>query len=94
MEDLGVYNAENTIRSAIDSVINQTYKNWEFIICDDCSTDNTLGILKEYQEKEPRIIVIQNEVNKRLAASLNNCLSQAKGKYIVTEVVHVHQARR
>lgn len=79
---MGAYNAELTIKNAIDSVLTQTYINWEFIICDDCSTDNTLGILKKYHEKDPRIIVIRNETNKRLAASLNNCLSHAKGKYI------------
>lgn len=79
---MGAYNAESTIRNAIESVLAQTYIYWEFIICDDCSTDKTLDILKEYQKKDNRIIVIQNETNKRLAASLNNCLSHAKGKYI------------
>lgn len=79
---MGVYNAENTIRRAIDSVLSQTYNNWELIICDDCSLDNTFDILNEYHEIDKRITVIKNETNKRLAASLNHCLEQASGKYI------------
>lgn len=79
---MGVYNCEKTIKKCIDSIINQTYKNWEFIICDDCSTDNTLSIIQEYKQKESRIILIHNDKNLRLAASLNKCLSIAKGKYI------------
>lgn len=79
---MGAYNCEQTIRNCIDSIINQTYENWEFIICDDCSTDNTLLILNEYQKKDNRIVVIHNDKNLRLAATLNKCLSMAQGKYI------------
>ena len=79
---MGAYNCENTIESCIESILKQTYKNWEFIICNDCSTDNTLSILKDFQKKDNRIIVICNEKNLRLAASLNKCLKVARGKYI------------
>lgn len=79
---MGAYNCETTLRNCINSIIMQTYENWEFIICDDCSTDNTLEIIKEYQKIDSRISVIQNEKNLRLAASLNKCLEVAKGKYI------------
>ena len=58
---MAVYNCSQTLREAIDSIINQTYTNWEFIICDDCSTDNTLEIVREYEQKYPdKIKVIQN----------------------------------
>ena len=48
---MGVYNAENRVSDCIESIINQTYKNWEFIICDDCSTDDTIRFLKKYIEE-------------------------------------------
>ena len=79
---MGVYNEEKTICQCIDSILNQTYTNWEFIICNDCSKDRTLGLLKEYAEKDSRIIVLNNDKNLRLAASLNKCLVVAKGKYV------------
>lgn len=79
---MGAYNCEKTITKCVNSIIMQTYKNWEFIICDDCSNDNTLTILKEYQKNDSRIIIIHNEENLKLAASLNKCLKIAKGKYI------------
>lgn len=79
---MGAYNSEKTIKKCIESIISQTYKNWEFIICDDCSTDNTFRIMKEYAGKDKRIIIIQNNKNLRLAGTLNKCLTIAKGKYI------------
>ena len=50
---MAVYNCAPTLRESIDSILNQTYTNWEFIICDDCSTDNTLEIVREYEAKYP-----------------------------------------
>lgn len=79
---MGVYNGEKTISDCIESVLSQTYSNWEFIICDDYSSDHTFGIIKQYQKKDNRIIVLQNSKNMRLAASLNKCLHYAHGKYI------------
>lgn len=80
---MGVYNCEETLPEAIDSIINQTYTDWELIMCDDASTDNTYNVALEYKEKYPdKIIFIQNEQNSRLAASLNHCLKYATGKYI------------
>ena len=79
---MGAYNCENTLEKCIESIIAQTFQNWEFIICDDCSTDNTSKLLEKYQKKDKRIIVLHNKVNSRLAASLNHCLKFAKGKYI------------
>ena len=79
---MGTYNCEKTIGYAIESILRQTYKNFEFIICDDGSTDDTLSIIKAYAEKDTRITVLYNECNMRLAASLNRCLHVARGKYI------------
>lgn len=79
---MGAYNCETTLHKAIDSIIAQTYTNWEFVICDDCSTDKTIEILKEYEQRDSRIKALHNETNKKLAASLNACLAVAKGEYI------------
>lgn len=79
---MGAYNCENTVERAIESIIYQTYSNWEFLICDDCSTDHTFKILKEIELKDSRIKVLHNKKNRRLAYSLNHCLKYAHGKYI------------
>lgn len=79
---MGAYNCEDSIAKSIDSILGQTYENWEFIICDDCSTDRTLEILQEYEKKDSRIKILHNERNIRLAGTLNKCLSYANGKYV------------
>ena len=57
------YNHEKYIRQSIESVLNQTYRNFEFIIVDDCSTDSSWNIICEYQEKYPSIITIRHDYN-------------------------------
>ena len=79
---MGVYNGEKTLREAMNSILAQTYQDWEFIICDDCSTDGSIAILEEYRNKDDRIIIIRNEHNSGLAASLNHCLEYVSGEYI------------
>lgn len=81
---MGIYNSNNEemIRSAIDSILNQTFKDFEFIICDDGSTDGTYELVKRLTEHDDRVVLIQNEKNSGLAYSLNHCLSIAKGEYI------------
>lgn len=79
---MGAYNCESTIDNCVKSILNQTYIDWEFIICDDCSIDRTYNILQKYAVLDKRIIVLRNRQNIRLAASLNRCLEIAKGKYI------------
>jgi len=80
---MGVYNCAETIEDAIESIINQSYKDFEFIICDDASTDDTFEIITKWQEKHPDIFkIIRNTENHRLAYSLNHCLQYAKGEYI------------
>lgn len=80
---MGIYNCAPTLREAIDSIIAQTYPNWEFIICDDGSTDDSYAIAMEYAAAAPkRFRIIQNERNLGLNATLNNCLRIADGDYI------------
>ena len=79
---MSVYNGEEYLKEAVESVINQTFKEWELIIINDCSTDNTAGILSELAERDERISVHTNEVNLKLPASLNKAISLSKGKYI------------
>lgn len=79
---MGAYNSASTLPASIDSVINQSYKDWELIICDDCSKDDTFVVAKSYADKYDNIIVIRNERNSRLAYSLNHCLQYAKGDYV------------
>ena len=78
---MSVYNGEKYLSEAIESVLNQTYKDFEFIIVNDGSTDNSLEIIKEYQNQDERIVLISRE-NKGLVASLNEGIEKAKGKYI------------
>jgi glycosyltransferase involved in cell wall biosynthesis len=77
---MAVYNTENYVHDAIQSVLSQPYSNFEFIIIDDFSIDNTSKIVMEFDD--PRIVFIQNTKNLGLAASLNKALDMACGKYI------------
>ena len=79
---MSVYNGETYLIEAIQSVINQTFKNWELIIINDCSTDSTAEILADFSQKDERIKVHTNEVNLKLPASLNKAISLCCGKYI------------
>lgn len=80
---MSVYNGERYLNDAIRSMLNQTYKNFEFIIIDDGSTDNSLKIIEKYKKEDKRIILIKNGINKGLIYSLNKGIDQSKGKYIV-----------
>ena len=80
---MGIYNCESTLKEAIDSILSQTYTNWELIMCDDGSKDNTLTIAQSYVEKYPqKIKVIQNDKNMGLNYTLNRCLKEADGEYV------------
>lgn len=76
-----VYNAEKYLCEAIESILNQTYINFEFIIINDGSTDNSLGIIKKYKYYDERIILLDRK-KRGLIESLNEGLSKTKGKYI------------
>ncbi len=76
---LPVYNGEKYLRESIDSVLQQTYTKWELLLLDDCSTDNTPVICKEYAQKDNRIVYYRNDKNLRLPGNLNKGFSLAKG---------------
>lgn len=79
---MGIYNCSDTLEEAVQCIIDQTYTNWELIMCDDCSKDNTYDIALKLAEKDNRIIVLRNEKNLTLAPTLNKCAREAKGKYL------------
>lgn len=80
---MGIYNCESTLSEAIDSIINQTYANWELIICDDGSSDSTFEIASELRNKFPnKIILLKNDSNMGLNYTLNKCLSKVTGEYV------------
>ena len=76
------YNGEKYLREAVDSILNQTFTEFEFLIIDDGSTDKTWQILQEYAGMDQRIVLVQNDNNLGLAKSLNKGLGMAKGEYI------------
>lgn len=80
---MGIYNCASTLDEAVESVLQQTYNDWEFIMCDDGSIDNTYAIAKAYEDKYPgKFKVIKNNENLGLNKTLNKCLKIAKGEYI------------
>lgn len=80
---MGIYNCGNTLSSAIESILFQTYSNWELIMCDDGSTDNTFEIANKYKELYPeKIVLIKNNKNMGLNFTLNSCLKFSTGDYI------------
>ena len=76
------YNYALYIKKAIESVLSQTYKNWELIIIDDASTDNSLSIINEYLKNDSRVKLIINDKNIGLCASLNKAIQLADGEWI------------
>lgn len=76
------YNTEKYVGEAIESILNQTFSDFEFIILNDGSTDNTAEIVKEYAKKDKRIKFIDNKKNQGFIASLNQCLDVACGEYV------------
>lgn len=77
------YNAEKYIGKCIDSVLAQTYRDWELISVDDGSQDGTLGILKRYAKADCRIRVIRQVENQGPGIARNTGIAEAKGKYVV-----------
>lgn len=80
---MGIYNVADTLAEAIDSILNQTYQNFELILCDDGSIDKTYEIAKQYKNQYPdKIVLLKNEKNMGLNYTLNKCLGEAQGLYI------------
>lgn len=80
---MGVYNCGGTLAAAVDSILGQTYRDWELILYDDGSTDDTYAVAKAYAEQEPeRIRLLHGEENRKLSHALNRCLAAASGELI------------
>lgn len=80
---MSVYNTKaQWLGEAIESILNQTFTNFEFIIVLDCPTDGCDAVVREYAAKDPRIKVLENETNIGLTCSLNRALAVAQGRYI------------
>lgn len=77
-----IYNCENFIGYAVESVINQTYDSWELILVDDASTDNSFDIIKKYANKDSRIRFIRFNKNSGAAVARNKAIEVAKGRFI------------
>ena len=76
------FNSEVYIKTAIESVIGQTYDRWELLICDDGSTDATRTIISEYQRSDNRVKIVKNVRGKGAPAARNCALDAASGRYI------------
>lgn len=92
------YNAEKYLAFAIQSVINQSYENWELILIDDGSTDKSLEVANSFENSDPRIRVISDGLNKRLPARLNQLIDESKYEYIARmdadDIMHPERLER
>lgn len=82
---MSVYNAESSVEDSINSILNQTYENFEFLILDDYSTDKTREILDNYKSKDKRIKIIYNNQNIGLTKSLNRLINMTNAKLIARQ---------
>jgi glycosyltransferase involved in cell wall biosynthesis len=79
---LPVFNGARYLEAAIESVLSQTHENWELLIADDVSTDESSAIIGKYAKQEPRIVSWRNERNKGVCANYNDCITRAGGALI------------
>lgn len=80
---MGIYNCADTLGEAIECILNQSEHDWELIMCDDGSLDDTYSVALQYRNRFPdKIVVLKNKHNLGLNATLNKCLSEVKGQYI------------
>ena len=79
---LPVYNSSAHLKQALNSILNQSYSNWELIAINDASTDHSQNILKSYAQKSPKIKIFSHTTNQGIARSLNKALKHAQGQYI------------
>lgn len=80
---MGIYNCSPTLSEAIDSILTQTFTDWELILCDDGSTDDTYAVAKRYMDMYPeKMVLLRNASNMGLNHTLNCCLEAASGEYV------------
>lgn len=76
------YNCANRIGDTIRTILQQTYRNWELLIVDDCSTDNTIDVISEWIQKDARIKLFRQEKNGGASLARNRAIVESSGKYI------------
>lgn len=79
---LATYNGEIYIREQLDSILSQTYQDFEIVICDDCSTDSTWEVLQEYRQKDERIRIYRNTTNVGFKKNFEKAISLCNGEFI------------
>ena len=79
---MGIYNCASTLQEALDSLYTQTFQDFEIILCDDGSSDNTYQVAEENVKTHKNIVLLRNEANRGLNQTLNKCLMVARGEYI------------
>lgn len=79
---MGAYNARGRLKKSVESIIHQEFTDWELIICDDGSTDDTYEVILELAKEEPRIVPLKNNRNRGLAYTLNHCIAVSKGEFL------------
>lgn len=79
---MGIYNCAPTLPAALESLLAQTYQDFKVVLCDDGSTDDTYQVGKQYADMYENIMLIKNERNLKLAATLNHCLKYADTEYV------------
>jgi len=82
---MGIYNCAPTLVESLDSIARQTYTDWEMILCDDGSKDDTLKIAREWARRDPRTRVLVNERNLGLAQTLDRCIAEAHGELLARQ---------
>lgn len=84
---MGVYNCKDfsLLHKSVESILNQTFTDYEFLICDDGSTNDTLSELKQIEKQDDRIRILSYETNRGLSYALNFCLKESKGEYIARQ---------
>lgn len=79
---MSVYNGSSTLQEALDSVYAQTFQDFEIVICDDGSSDDTYSILEANAKEHPEMVLLRNDANIKVAAALNRCIDVARGEYL------------
>ena len=77
-----MHNHRKYIPRTVEAILNQTYQNWEWIICDDCSKDGSYEYMLDVAKYEPRMKVLHNEVNQKIVITTQRCMDAAKGEYM------------
>lgn len=81
---MATYNGERFIKEQIDSILKQTFSDFELVICDDCSSDRTVQIIKEFQAVDKRVALYENEQNLGFKKNFEKAISLCRGEYIAT----------